>query len=134
MGNPTTEESTVTPAPRTARRRSPSRSAAGRNAPLAAKGDKYARRWLHATPDDLSAAAYVTLEPYYYYSTTTNATHGSPHDYDTRVSLIFYGAPFKPGKYGGFVRTVDIAPTLAAALGIAPTEPLDGVVLRAALR
>ena len=80
--------------------------------------DKYARRWLHMTPDDLPAVAYVTLRPYYYYQQTTYATHGSPHDYDTRVSLIFYGAPFKPGKYGEFARTVDIAPTLAAVLGV----------------
>lgn len=102
-------------------------------ASLAGK-DKYARRWLHMTPDDLPAVAYVTLEPFYYYSTTTYATHGSPHDYDSNVPIIFYGAPFRPGKYNGFVRTVDIAPTLAAVLGVSPTEPLDGVVLRDALR
>ncbi|AHG88965.1 type I phosphodiesterase/nucleotide pyrophosphatase [Gemmatirosa kalamazoonensis] len=99
-----------------------------------ASRDKYARRWLHMTPDDLDAVAYVTLEPYVYYAQTQYATHGSPHDYDTRVSLIFYGPPFKPGKYGAFVRTVDIAPTLAAVLGVPPTEPIDGVVLRAALK
>jgi predicted AlkP superfamily pyrophosphatase or phosphodiesterase len=96
--------------------------------------DKYARRWLHMTPDDLPSVAYVTLQPYYYYQQTTYATHGSPHDYDTRVSLIFYGAPFKPGKYAAFARTVDIAPTLAAVLGVSPTEPIDGVVLRSAIR
>jgi phosphoglycerol transferase MdoB-like AlkP superfamily enzyme len=96
--------------------------------------DKYARRWLHVTSDDLPSVAYVTLEPYYYYSTTSYATHGSPHDYDTHVPIIFYGAPFTPGKYATFARTVDIAPTLAAALGVSPTEPIDGVVLKQALR
>jgi arylsulfatase A-like enzyme len=103
-------------------------------APLAAKGDKYAREWLHMTPDDLPSVAYVTLQPYYYYAPGTSATHGSPHDYDTHVPIIFYGAPFRPGKYASFVRTVDIAPTLAAVLGIMPTEPLDGVVLKQALK
>jgi hypothetical protein len=29
---------------------------------------------------------------------------------------------------------VDVAPTLAAALGLTPTEPLDGVVLTTVLR
>ena len=103
-------------------------------APLAAKGDKYARRWLHATPADLPGVAFVTLKPYYYWSTVNYATHGSPHDTDTHVPVIFYGAPFRAGKYAQFARVVDMAPTLAAVLGVPPTEPLDGVVLTAALR
>ena len=102
--------------------------------PLAAKGDKFARRWLHAAPADLPAVAFVTLKPYYYWSTVNYATHGSPHDTDTHVPVIFYGAPFRKGTYTQFTRVVDMAPTLAAVLGVAPTEPLDGVVLTAALR
>jgi arylsulfatase A-like enzyme len=50
------------------------------------------------------------------------------------VPLIFYGAGVRPGRHDEFVRTVDIAPTLAAIAGVAPMERLDGVVLRAALR
>jgi arylsulfatase A-like enzyme len=103
-------------------------------APLAARGDKYARRWLHATPPDLPAVAFVTQKPYYYWSNVNYATHGSPHDSDSHVPVIFYGAPFRPGKYAQLARVVDMAPTLAAALGVAPTEPLDGRVLEAALR
>jgi predicted AlkP superfamily pyrophosphatase or phosphodiesterase len=96
--------------------------------------DKYARRWLHATPDDLPAVAFVTLQPNFYYASVRYATHGTPHDYDSRVPIVFYGAPFKPGKYAAFARTVDIAPTLAQVLGISPAEPIDGVPLGAALR
>ena len=55
-------------------------------------------------------------------------------DYDTNVPVLFAGPPFRPGRYGEFARVVDMAPTLAAALGVAPAEPLDGVVLRSALR
>lgn len=100
----------------------------------AAAGNRYARRWLHMLPDDLPAVVLVTLQPYYYWAGTTYPTHGSPHDSDTNVPLVFFGPPFKPGKYGEFVRVVDLAPTLAAVLGVAPTEPLDGRVLRQALR
>jgi predicted AlkP superfamily pyrophosphatase or phosphodiesterase len=101
---------------------------------LAQRGDKYARRWLHSMPADLPVLATVTLQPFGYWMQTRYATHGSPHDYDTRVPLIFWGAPFRAGRVGGFVRTVDLAPTLAAAIGVPPTERLDGVVLRRAMR
>jgi arylsulfatase A-like enzyme len=40
----------------------------------------------------------------------------------------------KRGRYAEFVRTVDLAPTLAAIAGVAPTERLDGVVLKQAVR
>ena len=103
-------------------------------APLAARGDKFARRWLHAAPPDLPGVAFVTVKPYFYWSTVNYATHGSPHDTDSHVPVIFYGAPFRPGKYAQFARVVDMAPTLANVVGVPPTEPLDGEVLRAALR
>jgi hypothetical protein len=104
---------------------------------LAAKaraGDRVAEQWVHSLPSDLDAAAVVTFRPYFYASTTTNATHGTPHAYDSHVPVIFYGPPFRPGKYAGFVRTVDLAPTLARVLGVPPTEPLDGRVLTQALK
>jgi arylsulfatase A-like enzyme len=47
---------------------------------------------------------------------------------------VFVGSPFKPGRYTREVHTVDIAPTIAAALGISPTEAVDGHVLTEALR
>ena len=53
---------------------------------------------------------------------------------DTHVPILFYGPPFKPGRYSGFTRTVDIAPTLAQVLGVTPAEPLDGGVLTAAIK
>jgi hypothetical protein len=95
--------------------------------------DVIARRWLHALPPTLPVEVVVTLKPYNYWGPGT-ATHGSPHDYDARVPVIFYGAPFKSGKYDEYARVVDMAPTLAAALGVQPTERLDGQVLRSSLR
>ena len=43
-------------------------------------------------------------------------THGAPFSYDTHVPILFYGAPFKPGRFADPVFVTDIAPTLSAAL------------------
>jgi len=91
--------------------------------------DYVARRWLHMFPDDMLPAATVTLKPGSMWDYPVVATHGSPHELDSHVPLLFVGPPFKPGRYKTFARTVDIAPTLARALGITPGERLDGRVL-----
>jgi len=96
--------------------------------------DPIARRWAHMLPRDLPYYAVVTLRPGYVWGRGSFAQHGSPHDLDSHVPIIFYGAPFRAGRYGSFVRTADIAPTLARALGVTPGEPLDGQVLTDALR
>jgi arylsulfatase A-like enzyme len=76
----------------------------------------------------------VTLKPYHSWSSVRYATHGTPHDQDARTPVLFMGPMFIPGRYDAPIRTVDVAPTLAAALGITPTEPLDGRVLTNVLR
>jgi len=96
--------------------------------------DAIARRWRHMFPPDLAPAMVVTFTPYSVDVRTTYATHGTPHDYDTRVPIIFYGPAFKAGRYDRYARTADIAATLAAVLSVHPTERLDGVVLRDAIR
>lgn len=101
---------------------------------LAAGGNVTARRWLHAIPADLGVVLTVSLKPYYYWASVSSATHGTPNQLDAWVPIVFVGPPFKPGRYSRAVYTVDIAPTLAAALGVSPTEPVDGSVLREALR
>jgi predicted AlkP superfamily pyrophosphatase or phosphodiesterase len=96
--------------------------------------DPIARRWMQMFPPDVPVEAVVTLTPGSYWANYPVAMHGTPHDYDTHVPLLFVGAPFKPGRYPQFVRTVDIAPTLAQVLGVTPTEPLDGKPLGAAIK
>jgi len=96
--------------------------------------DAVARRWYHMLPPDLPVELVVTLRPHYVWTDLPIAMHGQPSDDDAHVPVIFYGAPFRPGVYREFVRVVDMAPTLAAVLGVRPTEPLDGRVLDAALR
>ena len=100
----------------------------------AAKGDKIARRWLHSVPPDLKAVLTVSLAPYYYWYTVRYATHGTPNDYDAHIPLIFMGPMFQPGTYNKEVHSVDVAPTLAAAIGIEPTEAVDGHILTEAFR
>jgi len=96
--------------------------------------DKIARRWLHMFDAGGAAKMAVTLTPYSYWESTNYATHGMPHDPDAGVPVLFWGAGVRRGAYVDEVRTVDMAPTLAAILGIKPTEPLDGVVLKKAVR
>jgi len=95
--------------------------------------DPIARRWLHQFPSDGDVELLVTLTRMSI-ATTTAAQHGSPHDYDSHVPIIFFGKPFKHATFAEFVRTVDIAPTLAAALGVKPLEKLDGRVLVRAMK
>ncbi len=96
--------------------------------------DPIARRWQQMFAPDLPIAVVTTLKPFWYFAGVINATHGSPHDYDAGVPVVFAGAGIQPGRHEEFTRVVDIAPTLAALLGVHPLEKLDGVVLRNALR
>ena len=96
--------------------------------------DAIARRWLNMYSPDVPAEAIIVLHPGSGRVGITAAMHGSPHDDDSHVPIIFYGPPFKPGRYTEFARTVDIAPTLAEVLQVPPTEPLDGRVLKAAIK
>jgi predicted AlkP superfamily pyrophosphatase or phosphodiesterase len=96
-------------------------------------GDPIARRWAHQFPAKSNVQLVITLTPFSIFSGLV-ATHGAPYDYDTYVPLIFFGPWFAPGRYPEFVRTVDLAPTLAEIAGVQPGERIDGVVLRRALR
>ena len=59
----------------------------------------------------------------------TGTSHGSPHDYDRRVPLVFFGAGVKAGETWSQVETVDIAPTLAKAISLPVPAGLDGKAL-----
>lgn len=93
--------------------------------------DAIARRWVHLLPESAGVEYVVTLSPGSIWSTSNVASHHSPHDYDTRVPLVLYGPSFPAGRSDAFVRVVDLAPTLARALGVRPSEVIDGVVLPA---
>jgi hypothetical protein len=96
--------------------------------------DAIARRWLHMFAPEGSARLMITLTPYSYWAPASFATHGSPHDSDAHVPVVFYGAGVNPGRFAGFVRVVDMAPTLAELARVKPLEKLDGHVLRQAIK
>lgn len=65
------------------------------------------------------------LKPYFYpgRSNNTGTTHGSPYAYDTHVPQLWFGAGVPRGARIEKVEVNDIAPTLAALLGLsAPPE------------
>lgn len=61
----------------------------------------------------------------------TGTTHGSVYAYDSRVPVLFFGAPFKSGRYADEFYITDIAPTLCAALRI---EEPAGCIGKACVR
>lgn len=91
--------------------------------------DPIARRWSHQFPPNTNVEMVVTLTPGSLWGSLLVASHGSPYDYDSNVPIIFYGPGIPHSRRTEFVRTVDIAPTLAQLLKVKPLEKLDGVPL-----
>ena len=63
----------------------------------------------------------------------TGSTHGSAQIYDTHTPLLFYGKGIKPGATALRTEIPDIAPTLAALLGIAFPNGTTGKPITAVL-
>jgi arylsulfatase A-like enzyme len=95
--------------------------------------DAIARRWLHMFVPGGDVRLVITLTPFSYWYPGNSPTHGSPHDSDAHVPVLFFGDGVKAGRYSGFVRVVDMAPTLAAIAGVKPLEKIDGRILLRAI-
>ena len=82
------------------------------------------RAW-HA---DVSGDVQYVLKPYWMFQSSTSiATHGSPYPYDTNVPILAWGPRWvKPGRVDERVEVVDIAPTVANWLGVAPPATSEG--------
>jgi arylsulfatase A-like enzyme len=52
--------------------------------------------------------------------------HGSPWRYDTQVPIIFMGPGIPPQTVQRQVHPVDVAPTIAALLGMTPPGAAQG--------
>lgn len=75
-----------------------------------------------------AADLFIVQKPYWLAS-KDGTSHGTPFSYDTHVPVIFLGRGIRPGRYDENVRTADIAPTLAALLGINTPSGSVGRVL-----
>ncbi|RMF57822.1 MAG: hypothetical protein D6743_18460 [Calditrichaeota bacterium] len=81
----------------------------------------------------------VVNRPYYVTSSSHRSgdkgtDHETPYDYDTHIPFLFFGKPFKPGRYAMPVRLNDMAPTLANVLELTAPSGNEGRVLYEALR
>jgi predicted AlkP superfamily pyrophosphatase or phosphodiesterase len=60
-----------------------------------------------------------TPNPYVYISDNVGGTgHGTPHDYDRHIPIVFLGPAIKAGRYPAECGPEDIAPTLAEMLAL----------------
>jgi predicted AlkP superfamily pyrophosphatase or phosphodiesterase len=93
-------------------------------------GDVDAMRWRHAIPKEIPWLFCGVTKPGFVWSPgKPTAEHGTMSDQTVNVPIAFWGAGVVPHTFDDRARTVDIAPTLAAFLGVRPSEPLDGRVL-----
>ena len=66
----------------------------------------------------------VRLREHHYIKASQGATgHGTPHNYDRHIPIIFFGRQIPPGRYAQACGPEDIAPTLATLLGV-PLPPM----------
>ena len=73
------------------------------------------------------------LEPAVISYPQKGSTHGSYMSYDSQAPLMFYGQGVKPGQSYKYYNIKDIAPTIAALLGIAQPNGTTGKVIGEAL-
>jgi hypothetical protein len=92
----------------------------------APRTDQEARLWRRAIPPTqgwLTAASLATGDVW------GRTDHGSTNLLDQQVPIAFWGEGIPAGRPTRTISTTDIAPTLAALLGLRPTEPVDGALL-----
>lgn len=78
-----------------------------------------------------SGDIYVVQEPYWFNFDKGPVTgmHGSPWNYDTHVPVIFAGSRIASQVIYRQIQPADLAPTLAALLGMSPPASAQGTVL-----
>ncbi len=78
-----------------------------------------------------SGDIYIAQSPYWFLfeKGPIGVMHGSPWKYDTHVPIIFAGAGVIAEKVNRLVHPVDVAPTIAAYLGVSPPASSIGEVL-----
>ena len=83
-----------------------------------------------------SGDIYIIQEPYWFLfdKGPVKAMHGSPWRYDTHVPIIFAGPTIGAQTVHRLVQPVDVAPTIAAFLGMTPPGSAQGSPLKEVLK
>ena len=72
--------------------------------------------------EDRSGDIYVVFEPHWFVGEfdgkSVTGSHGAPWSYDSHVPVIWMGPGIEHGRIARRVETVDVAPTIAAYLGV----------------
>jgi len=97
--------------------------------------DEWERRFRNSFHATRSGDVMVSYQPEFIedYGLGRGISYGSLYNYDACVPLFFLGPQFRAGVYEAPVESVDVAPTLARALGTARPSSGVGRVLSQAL-
>jgi hypothetical protein len=94
-----------------------------------------ARKAAHSFNPQRSGDLLVVKSPYAVATNSeTSTTHGTPWSYDSQVPLILWGSAFKPGVYTSSCQPIDLAATLAVALGLTQPSGSQGRPLSEAIK
>lgn len=80
-----------------------------------------------------SGSFFIKLAPYWYQKDPELAGHTAGFSHDRHVPLLLAGARVRPGVYYTAADPTDLAPTIAAMMGLTPPEDAVGRVLDEAL-
>ena len=105
----------------------PSIREAWTRAEIASGEDDFARLYRNSFDPERSGDLAIQVEPTCLLGFRgVGTSHGSPYGYDRNVPLVFFGSGIAAGRVSGPAATVDIAPTLAARIGLPVPGDLDG--------
>jgi arylsulfatase A-like enzyme len=95
------------------------------------EADPVGRLFAHSFNPERSPDFLVQYEEYFLGSRGVASSHGTAWSYDTHVPLLIAGPGVERGVRSDRVRTVDLAPTLAALAGAPALGEIDGADLLA---
>lgn len=93
--------------------------------------DEWERRYRNSFFPGRAGDVLLSYHPEYIedYGAVPGVSYGSLYNYDTRTPLCFYGSQFRSRVFEHPVEAVDLAPTLARAIGVAAPSSSIGRVL-----
>lgn len=90
--------------------------------------DLIGRRVLRSFNAERSGDLEIVFDPFWMRA-ATGTTHGTPYNYDAHIPLVFMGPGITPGRYHQHAALNDLAPTVAAMVGVEAPSSADGRVL-----